>query len=98
MGNTSVKTACSPRFLRLDWGISACKNSRYELVCNSMRFGGAMISLFLPKLILSAAIARDGMFTFSFSSSSSSLVLVFFDYENDEEDDDDSNFNSTTQG
>ena len=57
-----------------------------------------MISLILPKLILSAAIARDGMFTFSFSSSSSSLVLVFFDYENDEEDDDDSNFNSTTQG
>jgi hypothetical protein len=30
-----------------------------------MRFGGAMISLILPKLILSAAIARDGMFTFS---------------------------------
>jgi hypothetical protein len=34
------------------------------LVCNSMRFGGAMISLILPKLIRSA-IARDGMFTFS---------------------------------
>jgi hypothetical protein len=30
-----------------------------------MRFGGAMISLILPKLIRSAAIARDGMFTFS---------------------------------
>src|ERR1700749_1875501 len=64
MGNTSVKTACNPRFLRLDWGISACRNSRYELVCNSMRFGGAMISLILPKLIRSA-VARDGMFTFS---------------------------------
>src|ERR1700743_909203 len=64
MGNTSVNTACNPRFLRLDCGISACKNSLYELVCNSMRFGGAMISLILPKLIRSA-IARDGMFTFS---------------------------------
>src|SRR5258708_3153695 len=62
MGNTSVKTACKPRFLRLDAGISACRNSLYELVCNSMRFGGAMISLILPKLILS--IARDGIWTF----------------------------------
>ena len=36
----------------------------YELVCNSMRFGGAMISLILPKLIRS--MARDGIWTLSF--------------------------------
>src|SRR5260370_41182743 len=63
MGNSSVNTACNPRFFRLDAGISACKNSLYELVCNSMRFGGAMISLILPKLIRS--IARDGIWTFT---------------------------------
>src|SRR5947207_10691879 len=63
MGNTSVKTACNPRFLRLDGGWSACKNSRYELVCNSIRLGGAMISLILPKLIRS--VTRDGICTFN---------------------------------
>src|SRR5438477_2504711 len=62
MGKTSVKTACNPRFLRLEGGWSACKNSLYELVCNSIRLGGAMISLIFPKLILS--IARDGIGTF----------------------------------
>src|SRR2546426_6687564 len=60
MGNTSVKTAWSPRFFRREGGWSACKNSRYELVCNSIKFGGGMISLILPKLILS--VARDGIF------------------------------------
>src|SRR3954447_18734445 len=59
MGNTSVKTACNPRFFRLDWGISAWRNSRYELVCNSIRLGGAMISLILPKLIRSVTL--DGI-------------------------------------
>src|SRR5262245_65531561 len=64
MGKTSVNTAWRPRFLRRDWGISACRNSLYELVCNSMRLGGAMISLILPKLTRSA-MARDGILTFS---------------------------------
>src|SRR5712664_584981 len=59
MGNTSVNTACSPRFFLREGGWSACKNSRYELVCNSIRFGGAIISLILPKLIRS--VARDGI-------------------------------------
>src|ERR1700691_2563916 len=62
MGNTSVKTAWSPRFLRLDGAVSAWRNSRYEFVCNSIRFGGAMISLILPKLIRS--VTRDGILTF----------------------------------
>src|SRR5579859_7027046 len=62
MGKTSVKTACKPRFFRLDWAISACRNSLYELVCNSIRFGGAMISLIFPKLIRS--VDRDGIWTF----------------------------------
>src|SRR5437016_8996743 len=63
MGNTSVKTACRPRFFRLEGGWSACKNSLYELVCNSIRLGGVMISLILPKLIRS--VARDGIWTFN---------------------------------
>ena len=58
-----MKTACSPRFFRLEGGTSACRNSLYELVCNSIRFGGAMISLILPKLIRS--VARDGIWTFN---------------------------------
>src|SRR5262245_60678470 len=62
MGKTSVNTACSPRFLRRDCGTSACRNSLYELVCNSIRLGGAMISLILPKLIRS--VTRDGILTF----------------------------------
>src|SRR5438034_3480931 len=61
MGKTSVKTAWSPRFLRRDWGNSAWRNSTYELVCNSMRLGGAMISLIFPKLIL-LSVARDGIY------------------------------------
>src|SRR5882672_3619719 len=61
MGNTSVNTACKPRFFRLDCGISAWRNSRYELVCNSIRLGGAMISLILPKLTRSVAL--DGILT-----------------------------------
>src|SRR5882762_9490499 len=59
MGKTSVNTACRPTFLRLEGDTSSCKNSRYELVCNSIKFGGAMISLILPKLIRS--VARDGI-------------------------------------
>src|SRR5262245_33613329 len=62
MGNTSVNTACNPRFFRRDCGTSAWRNSLYELVCNSIRLGGAMISLILPKLILS--VTRDGILTF----------------------------------
>ena len=38
---------------------SVCKNSMYELVCNSIKLGGATISLILPKLIRS--VARDGI-------------------------------------
>src|SRR2546422_10367159 len=60
MGKTSVNTACRPVFLRREGDTSNCKNSRYELVCNSIKFGGGMISLILPKLILS--VARDGIF------------------------------------
>src|SRR5262245_46451487 len=63
MGKTSVNTACMPRFLRLDCARSAWRNSLYDLVCSSMRFGGAIISLILPKLIRS--VARDGIWTFS---------------------------------
>src|SRR6266404_2399842 len=76
MGNTSVNTACKPRFLRLDAAISACRNSLYELVCNSMRFGGAMTSLILPKLIRS--IARDGIWTFTLwpATAPSRLLLL----------------------
>src|SRR5258707_895302 len=77
MGNTSVKTAWSPRFLRLDCGTSACKNSLYELVCNSMRFGGAMISLILPKLIRS--VTRDDIFTFSLPANSAGLLFSIND-------------------
>src|SRR3982074_135889 len=63
MGNTSVKTACNPKFLRLDWATSAWRNSLYELVCNSIRFGGAMISLIFPKLMRSVTL--DGIWTFN---------------------------------
>src|SRR5947199_185738 len=38
MGKTSVNTACRPAFLRLRCGASSCRNSRYELVCNSIGF------------------------------------------------------------
>src|SRR5579862_6875665 len=72
MGNTSVKTAWSPKFRRLPCGISACRNSLYELVCNSMRFGGAMISLIFPKLILS--VDRDGIWTFFHGPAKSRFV------------------------
>src|ERR1051325_8064688 len=61
MGNTSVKTACKPVFFRLEGARLTCKNSRYELVCNSIKFGGAMISLILPKFIRS--VARAGILT-----------------------------------
>src|SRR5881409_3825107 len=61
MGKTSVKTACKPRFFRLDGATSAWRNSRYELTWISMRFGGAMTSLILPKLIRSTT--RDGILT-----------------------------------
>jgi hypothetical protein len=47
-------------FLRLDGATSSCRNSQYELVCNSIKFGGAMISLIFPKLIRS--VTRDGIF------------------------------------
>src|SRR6266478_8388493 len=77
MGNTSVNTACNPRFFRLDAGISACRNSLYELVCNSMRFGGAMISLILPKLIRS--LSRDGILTFSLPTNSAGLLFSIND-------------------
>src|SRR4249919_3830412 len=63
MGKTSVKTAWRPRFFRLDCGISAWRNSLYEDVCNSIKFGGVMISLILPKLIRS--VARDDIWTFA---------------------------------
>src|SRR6185369_15234964 len=59
MGKTSLKTDCSPTSLRLVGAASVCKNSMYELVCNSIKLGGAMISLILPKLIRS--VARDGI-------------------------------------
>jgi hypothetical protein len=49
MGKTSVKTACNPVFFRRDGGESVWRNSRYELVCSSMRLGGAITSLILPK-------------------------------------------------
>ena len=48
-GKTSVKTACKPVFLRRDGGESVWRNSLYEFVCNSIRLGGAMTSLILPK-------------------------------------------------
>src|SRR4051812_8094233 len=47
-------------FLRFEGAISICRNSLYEFVCNSIRFGGAIGSLILPKLILS--FARDAIF------------------------------------
>src|SRR6266536_1834767 len=59
MGKTSRKTDWRPRSLRLVGAASVCKNSMYELVCNSIKLGGAMISLILPKLIRS--VARDGI-------------------------------------
>src|SRR5438105_5176117 len=59
MGNTSRKTACKPMFLRRLGATSNCRNSLYEVVCSSIRLGGAMISLILPKLIRSCA--RDGI-------------------------------------
>src|SRR2546430_16836959 len=61
MGKTSVKTACKPRFFRREGATSAWRNSWYELIWISIRFGGAMTSLIFPKLIRSAA--RDGIFT-----------------------------------
>src|SRR5258706_146543 len=64
MGKTSENTDCKPRFLRFVGALSAWRNSRYELVCNSIKFGGAMISLILPKLIRSS-VTRDGMVTFT---------------------------------
>src|ERR1039457_4678379 len=63
IGNTSVKTACRPRFFRLEGDASAWRKSRYELVCNSIRLGGAMISLILPKLIRS--VTRVGIWAFN---------------------------------
>src|SRR6266705_754981 len=63
MGKTSLKTAWRPRSLRLVGDASVCRNSMYELVCNSIKLGGAMISLILPKLIRS--VARDGILTFT---------------------------------
>src|SRR5271156_1691889 len=62
MGKTSVNTACNPRFFRLEGAMSAWRNSLYESVCNSIRFGGAMISLIFPKLMRS--VNRDGIWTF----------------------------------
>src|SRR6185295_9621935 len=59
MGKTSLKTAWRPKSLRLVGAASVCRNSIYELVCNSIKLGGAMISLILPKLIRS--VARDGI-------------------------------------
>src|SRR6266496_1131297 len=59
MGKTSLKTAWRPRSLRLVGAASVCRNSMYELVCNSIKLGGAMIFLILPKLIRS--VARDGI-------------------------------------
>src|ERR1043166_817831 len=61
MGNTSVNTACRPVFLRRDGAASCCRNSRYEFVCSSIKFGGAMTSLILPKLIRS--VVFDGILT-----------------------------------
>src|SRR5258706_12903166 len=75
MGKTSANTACKPRFLRLEGDVSACKKSRYELVCNSMRFGGAMISLILPKFIRS--LARDGILTFNHWLAKRQPLFVF---------------------
>src|SRR6266496_1842505 len=63
MGKTSLKTAWRPRSLRLVGDASVCRNSMYELVCNSIKLGGTMISLILPKLIRS--VARDGILTFT---------------------------------
>src|SRR5437763_16728497 len=74
MGNTSRKTACKPMFLRRLGATSACRNSLYEVVCNSIRLGGAMISLILPKLILS--VARDGILTFG-DAGNHARLLVF---------------------
>jgi hypothetical protein len=63
MGNTSRNTDSSPVCLRRFFGeASAWRNSAYELVCNSIMFGGLTISLILPKLIRS--VARDGIFNF----------------------------------
>src|SRR5437867_2853847 len=73
MGKTSVKTACKPRFFRLDGATSAWRNSRYELTWISMRFGGAMTSLILPKLIRSAA--RDGILTSGYGPAPGRTVI-----------------------
>src|SRR6185369_14647983 len=59
MGKTSLNTDWRPKSLRLVGAASVCRNSMYELVCNSIKLGGAMISLILPKLIRS--VARDGI-------------------------------------
>src|SRR5664280_475966 len=48
---------------RLEGDASAWRKSLYELVCNSIRLGGAMISLILPKLIRS--VARVGIWAFN---------------------------------
>src|SRR5437870_9261224 len=77
MGKTSVNTASKPTFLRLEGGTSSCRKSRYELVCNSMRFGGAMISLILPKLIRS--LSRDDILAFSLPANSAGLLFSIND-------------------
>ena len=75
MGKTSVKTAWSPKFLRLEGAISAWRNSLYELVCNSIKFGGAMISLIFPKLMRS--VTRDGIWTFKYWSGNIARPFVY---------------------
>src|SRR5437773_11834726 len=73
MGKTSLKTAWRPRSLRLVGDASVCRNSMYELVCNSIKLRGAMISLNLPKLIRS--VARDGILAFAGWPATSQTVL-----------------------
>src|SRR6185436_18155597 len=51
--------ACRPSGFRLEGAAPACRNSTYELIWISMRFGGVMTSLILPKLMRSAT--RDGI-------------------------------------
>src|SRR5579862_5801744 len=75
MGKTSVKTACKPRFFRLEGATSAWRNSLYELVCNSIRFGGAIISLIFPKLMRS--VARDGIWYLYYCPADSAGPFVF---------------------
>ena len=63
-GKDSRKTASRPTLSRVVVGVSNCRNSLNEKIWFSMRFGGGMTSLSLPKLLrafcMTVSVERSG--------------------------------------